>query len=354
MSVPGITKPVVASITGDLKQEHLEHQIGTVLRDSGYDNLSEVSDCLFSIDLSQSYWYEIGALLWLLLLLHRFKGYGNDVRLLLPDRKSKKGDDTWSFLQRWRFFQALAECVDDPLQILDPHQVPLLGIPGRYSPAWQETETGEELVLHSSRLLEITPYSLNSRDRSAPEDPVGYFLGKFSERVVINALSSLCGWDRGEAHTFVQNVIGEGVRNCSIHGNGTFLIVAMRVDARQLTLAIADNGNGIPVSIRANFASITSMSAKSDAELIRLFTDSDFLLESYAILLSVRPGITTVPGRSGMGLHYLKNTVLNHGGELRIRSGTACVDFQKKDDELKDDLLLSPGTLIRIRTPLVR
>src|ERR1039457_5165448 len=117
----------------ELTQSLLETRIRHALDVSGYPSLDTVNGQLISIDLTQCFWYDLGSLLWLLMLLNRLKQRGNDLELLLPERNSPKGEGTWSFLHRWRFFHALAEFVDDPLNLLPLEQAASLNVPGKYS-----------------------------------------------------------------------------------------------------------------------------------------------------------------------------------------------------------------------------
>ena len=144
----------------------------------------------------------------------------------------------------------------------------------------------------------------------------------------------------------MQRVLYEGVLNSVIHGEGTFANVSMNLDAKNLTMAICDNGVGIPQVLRTAFKQ-----RGSDSELIRYFTEPDMILDSRLIEMSTEGGLTSKAERKGMGLYYLKSLVLNEGGELRIRSGNACVDFTRSKVIDKDNMINSPGTMIRISAP---
>ena len=121
----------------------------------------------------------------------------------------------------------------------------------------------------------------------------------------------------------------------------------MRLDAKNLTLVICDNGIGIPKVLRTAFKQ-----KGSDAELIKYFTEPDMILDSRLIKISVEKGVTSKPEREGWGLYYLKSLVLSQGGELRIRSGGACVDFTESQTVDYDHMINSPGTMMRILAPL--
>lgn len=178
---------------------------------------------------------------------------------------------------------------------------------------------------------------------------------KFYDKVTISALGQLCGWDLSHAKTFLHRILREGLLNSLLHSEGSFSNISMRIDKKNLTVAISDNGVGIPAVLRYAFKQSSahkSLLKSSDVELIKYFTHPKIVLDSHLIKLSVEKGTTSKPERSGIGLYYLKSFVIAHGGELRIRSGRGCVDFKKSKTEVKDNLFNSSGTMLRIQTPL--
>jgi signal transduction histidine kinase len=184
------------------------------------------------------------------------------------------------------------------------------------------------------------------------------FIERVREPVIVDAISTRCGWDRSLTRTFFQRVVREGVDNALLHGKGTFANVAMRMDEKNLTLVVCDNGVGIPEVMRRAFKESDAEQYKSllrgsDVELIKFFTQPELIVDSRLIKHATQEGTTSRPERKGLGLYYLKSIVLNHGGELRIRSGKACVDFTPLDTTTEyDNMLESPGTMLRILTPL--
>jgi anti-sigma regulatory factor (Ser/Thr protein kinase) len=179
-------------------------------------------------------------------------------------------------------------------------------------------------------------------------------LSKYADRILIAALAELCGWAPLEVTKFVQLVISEGMRNSMIHAAGSFALVSMRVDPKNLTVAIGDNGVGIPETLRVAYKRTKDRKdvvERSESELIKLFTQPEIVMESHLIKAAFKKGTTSAEGRKGVGLFYLKNTVLEYDGTLRIRSGRACVDFSSRGDECRDDMLSSPGTTLRITAP---
>lgn len=297
-------------------------------------------------DLSGSYWHDLGTLLWLVSLLHKLKRQGNELQLVLPEPEEGKGERVWDFLIRWRFFETLSYCVDDPVNLLLPHQVPFMMKHSRYTVPRGLDQHGQETVLHSLRILEITTLRTGS-EMPYDETLLGTFLQKYYDRIMISALGQLCGWDYSLTRVFIQRVLREGILNSALHSKGSFANISMLLDAKNLTLAISDNGIGIPEVLRSAFEQ-----KGSDVDLIKYFTEPDMILDSRLIRISVERGATSMPERKGWGLYYLKSLVLSQGGELRIRSGRACVDFTESTVTDYDDMLASPGTTMRIVAPL--
>jgi len=181
------------------------------------------------------------------------------------------------------------------------------------------------------------------------------FLKKYNDKIIISAFSQLCGWDLSITKNFFHRVIKEGIQNSFLHSGGTFSNTSMLLDVKNLTLVVCDNGIGIPRVLREAFSQSDShktLIKSSDVDLIKYFTDPDLVIDSRWIKYSVQKGITSRKDREGLGLYYLKSLVLEQGGELRIRSGRACVDFTTSGEESYDDMIDSPGTMLRIRTPL--
>ncbi len=74
--------------------------------------------------------------------------------------------------------------------------------------------------------------------------------------------------------------------------------------------------------------------------------------DSDLIRMSTKGILPTKGKQIGKGLYYCKQTILDYGGELRIRSGRACVDFTYDGrEEPKDQLIRSSGTTLRIIFP---
>jgi hypothetical protein len=342
-----------------LKQLEFEEAIIEAMQERGINSLHEAGNRFFLFDLSESYWIDLGALLWLIPLLHRLRLQGSDIQLVFPEPDEGMGGKLWDALIRWQFFEALEQCVDDPANLLRLEQLPYLKRVSQYRRGEKGfDEFGKPVLLRTLQSFEIkTIITKVGRSPFEHETEHGQF-GQMDQSILAGALSSKCGWDPSVAKRFVGRVVREGIQNSFLHANGTFVNVAYRIDNTNLTLAISDNGAGIPQVLRTALgkAGIQDKLCKSsDAALINYFTEPEMILDvqdSSLIEFSTEEGVSSDPERSGVGLYYLKSQVLRQGGELRIRSGAACVDFTVKKQSARDGLPSSPGTLLRIIIPL--
>ena len=349
---------MTVSVDHDLKQDNLETTLMNAFGEAPYG----ITNRTIHLDLSKSYWYDLGVALWLISLLHKLQRQHNDVQLVLPDPShSTKATNLWGFLFRWRFFDALSICVTDASNLLPADQQQYLAQDSplrlRYSVESPHLvgEGREEAFRALRRLLEITAVGLVPNVIDENVDPLGTFLQNCNDRVLVTSISKHCGWQREQAEDFAERVVSEGVLNASFHhADGSFALVAMRLDLRWLTLVIADNGLGIPHALRSSAMKLKPQT--TDAELIEYYTDPDFVLASFTdseiIKLSTQSGVTSLEGRKGVGLYYLKKHVLDQHGELRIRSGRACVDFTSDGVDSSDTWPESPGTMLRVRLPI--
>ena len=335
-----------------MKQRDFEKEILDVIK---LRNLENIRSQFLIFDLSNTYWHDLGALLWLISLLHKLKKQSNDLQILLPEPVDEKGERVWDFLIRWRFFETLAVCVDAPVNLLKPEQVPHMKRESKYTLPTVHDEYGRNVMGHTLRILEMTTKIQPSESQTSTETDLSRFLQKYNDQIIIYALSQLCGWDTSLTMTYVQRVIREGLENSFAHSEGTFSNISMILDKKNLTLVICDNGIGIPKVLRNAFQSSDNhkdLLRSSDVDLIKYFTEPDLIIDSRLIKYSVEKGTSSKRERKGLGLYYLKSLVLSQGGELRIRSGRACVDFTKSGEQTYDNMIGSPGTMLRIQTPL--
>jgi hypothetical protein len=263
----------------------------------------------------------------------------------------------WSFLQRWRYFDILRECVDDPLNLLPKDQHEQLLITSKYSRAVGSNEDGETADLMSPGRVEISIVALNT-DRSVGSESTDTTIASYSDPLLRASLRKYCRWSHEDIDDFVTGIVPHTVRNLE-HSRGSFGLVATRIDSKWLTLAVIDNGIGIPALLREGLIS----GSKSDSDLIQLFADRELIEESIRsirdsdlVVASTERGVTTLTDperRRGLGLFYLKRGILSRGGELRIRSGSAEVTFDGADVQPFNDRLIACGTSIRVLLPVV-
>lgn len=341
------------------KQRVFDQTLNAVFRKLGISSIKDFRQRSVILDWSSTYYHDLGTLLWSVVLLHEFKKQDCRILLKLPNAEENMGERVWSFLKKWKFFEALNSCVDHPANLLSDAQLPWLGKESRYSTSMIVDPDGNVRQLYTGKLLEITNFLLQSESEATPpreeNQEVLAYVDRWKGKVVTVALKNLCGWSEDVADAFVMRVVSEGLFNSVVHAKGSFLLVAMKVDNKNLHLAVADNGKGVPDTLRSAFArssKLQNLVRKTDSELISYYTKADMILDSQLIRLSTRRGTSSQAARAGFGLYYLKKVVLDHGGELRIRSGRACVDFSSdKGEEPVDRLVKSPGTMLRILMP---
>jgi hypothetical protein len=152
----------------------------------------------------------------------------------------------------------------------------------------------------------MTTLTPDTRNISGEARAVDSLLGKYQDKILVAALSDLCGWDLALTKRFVQDVISEGMRNAFAHGRASFASVVMRLDKKYLAVAIGDNGVGIPRVLREAFEAAgraTELATFTDVDLIKYFTEPELiLLDSKVIELAVKKGVTSMGARQGLGL----------------------------------------------------
>jgi hypothetical protein len=351
----------------DLKQRHFDKYLKESLSAS---NLSNDISCLkqrkIIFDWSVTYYYDIGTLLWSLILFGQLKRQGCQLKLILPDIENsneadkKKALRVWSFLKRWKFFEALNDCVDHPANMLIDEQIKWISTPSIYGHAYRIDEDGNTQQVHRIGLLEIINFAIKRESNSVRSEDKEVklidYVNLCRSKIILKALSNLCGWSEDDAEKFVGKVIVECLRNASMHSTGNLILSAFNIDQKHMTFGIVDDGIGIPDTLRSAFrdnSNFNKLVEKKDSDLIIYFTQPEMILDSKLIKLAVRPGVTTTPEHAGDGLYYCKKMVLEKGGELRIRSGNACVEFNNEVGEKPTDgLVKSSCTALRVLIPV--
>lgn len=357
-SVTSASRSVVQIKCGStLKQRELDKRLTEAF--SRVPN-SSAMDLRVILDWSEVQFADLATLIWCLVFLDQLKSQGCDLALKLPDPNpvGSSGHRFWSFLIRWRFFDAL-QCVDHPANLLPDDQVDWLDMAPKYQISHRPDQDGNIQQAQTLRLLEICSFRLklgptvHSEEFRRAFDP---YVELWKKIVIIRALSNWCQWSEQDAHKFVAKTVVEFLENARDHSGGAWVLSGFNVDNKNLMLSVGDNGSGIPDTLRTalsqNKARKDQVEQMSDADLIRYFTAPKMILDSELIRVSTKGVIPTPEGRPGRGLYYCKQMILDNGGELRIRSGSACVEFLPNGKERPTDgLYKCMGTTIRVTIP---
>lgn len=359
-----------------LEQENLDKYLQTCLKEKGILDFNSLSNSLLIFNFSKTdSHYDLGALLWLIVVLNKLRKQGNNIKLIFPEPGTQNGDRIWSFLTRWRFFNALEKCVDDPVNLLAPNQIQYINRTGIYkkSGMWEEVDKNGVIHLrHTDRLLEIA--TLRPDFIGGWNDTIDNYLQLYYSDVLKQIFGKYCGWPEKITDDFVIKIIKEGLDNSFIHSRNDFTNISLSIDKENVIFSISDNGIGIPESLRLRYrltgVNDTLANEKDDDKLLMHFTKQEMIKETFLmqekfnndsnlINEATKLGVGA-KDRRGVGLFEMKMFILKSNGQLRIRSGKAMVDFYlteiKKDPKEKfyDDLLESPGTMIRAIIPIIK
>ncbi|MCX5819814.1 MAG: ATP-binding protein [Deltaproteobacteria bacterium] len=356
------------TLTGSyyFKQGVFENMLKEAFMLRGIKSLNECRQCHITIDWSSSYYYDLGVLLLSLIFFHQLKKQECQISIKLPSPAQSNGLRVWRFLKTWKFFEALNLCVDHPANVFSDAEISVLKDIPVYQSAHEIDRNGNIQQFFTGRLLEITNFLLKSdkesENISIKAQEVSTYINRWKNKVIALGIMNLCGWTSDDANSFVSQVIEEGLFNSLTHAAGTILLVAMNVDNKNLILTVADNGNGIPDTLRSALVhnpKLYALLEKSDSELIKYYTTPDMILnttpekvlDSGLIKFSTQKGVSSDQTKSGLGLYYLKEFVTSRMGELRIRSGSGLVDFSKPEEKTEDELFRMNGTMLRIIVP---
>lgn len=317
---------------------------------------------------------DFSTLLWALVFFDQLKRLGYKISILLPRFPDKGvegdgGDDAeriWSLLWRWNFFEAL-KCIDHLSNIIPEDELEWLDKgKKKYKKGYIEEPDGNLQQAYSHNLLEITSFKIKQKALMIAEDSkeeINLYKEVWKKELIIRALMNWCGWSDIDARRFVSKIVFALLENAEEHSGGSWILSAFNVDEKNLILCFADNGEGIPDTLRSIFNYIKHDELKkrlenwSDAKLITYFTKADMimdlveLVDSQLIRISTKGFLPTKGDQIGKGLYYCKDAILGYGGELRIRSGTACVEFDRNKERPTDDLVESNGTVFRVIIP---
>ena len=312
---------------------------------------------------------DLGALLYLICILNFLKAKGLQVNITLPESKEeatekdkKAVEKVRDFLKRWRFDDALEENVDMLQNLLPEHQQGYFESPLKhYKPRIETSPEGKIEPLISVRLMEIT--SLTEIDRKegrkiVSREKIEEYVKRLNHYTIRPIVAEALDFSDANVEQFSKVLIREGLLNTEEHPNATISLISMvrEPSLSYLVIAIVDNGEGIPDTIRnvyENDPDVKKVEIPSDADLI------DYAFDSRLIEYATQPMTTSKSARPdpnrGMGLYYLKTLSVDFGGYMIVRAGDASAQFKKEGDEIKrSDRRVSKwrGNLIKIFLPL--
>lgn len=312
---------------------------------------------------------DIGALLYLICILNFLKAKGLQVNITLPESKEEADEKdkeavgkVRDFLKRWRFGVALEENVGMLQNLLPEHQQGYFEGPLEYyKPRIETTPEGKIEPLISVRLMEIT--SLTETDRKegrkiVSREKIEEYVNRLNHYTIRRIVAEALGFSDAKVEQFGKVLIREGLLNTEEHPDATISLISMvrEPSFSHLVIAIVDNGDGIPDTIRdvyENDPSVKKVEIPSDADLINYAFDSHLIEYATQAMTTSKPHRPD-PNR-GMGLYYLKTLSADFGGYMIVRAGGASVQFKKEDDKIKRfDRQVSKwrGNLIKIFLPL--
>lgn len=235
-----------------------------------------IRNCQLVLDFSNVIYWDISALLWLVIALGHFQqrseaeNKGVRFRLLLPqpaledsdmnkmsnrDRDLLKSAD---YLRRWRFTEALRNLADDPNELLVTSQKGYFDDePRYYYPRMVTGPSGLIEQLISVRLVEIrnlVDFSTPAAYRQVKRELVEARLREFIKHAVVPILANQCGIEMDVANMFVTHLLLEGLENVLQHPNAAIGMFSIsRIGPDKLVLAIADNGDSICKTIYEHY-----------------------------------------------------------------------------------------------------
>jgi hypothetical protein len=380
---------IIVTADGHVKQRELDKALAAALAETKFADLNEIQDRLVRFDFTEAAWFDLSCLLWLITVFSRLRRQANVIELQLPRRPANEdsirraptnsraamrgAENLWSALLRWDFFDVLARCVDDPLNLLPPELHSALLRPSRYSRGERPEEATDSDFAESApagyksgRLLELSLIEIGAGYEASIDKTVA----DYNSTLVRNNLRYHMRWSETEIDDFTTIAVPHAVGNVS-HARGSFAIVASRADDKFLHFCVTDNGIGIPNLLREAMRD-QALAGTRDSALIEYFAGAELLddsLRSLAdmpyedsefVVASTAAGVGSDTSRRGFGLFYLKQLVLDKGGEFRIRSGKAMVTFDGRKSRRRkpsgealrvDGLIDSPGTSMRVMLP---
>ena len=234
------------------------------------------SHCRFVLDFSNVIYWDISALLWMVIALRHFQDRSVEedrhtvLKLRLPEPKDHgrpfadmlKADQNYArsadYLRRWRFIDALKNLADDPEEMLVESQRGYIsGEPVHYFPREIVGPAGLVDQLLSLRLAEIhnlVDLAVPLQHRRVSKERIETSVQDFIVHAVADVLHNQCGIAVDVANMFVTHLLYEGLENVLQHPNATIgMFSVSRTGADRLVLAIADNGDSICKTIYEHY-----------------------------------------------------------------------------------------------------
>lgn len=305
----------------------------------GVQRLSDIRNENIVLDFSRSHFIDLDAVHWLLNIVRILRQSDNSVQLRLPEVEAAADSNVWSFLIRWRFFDALSKVAGSASELLTDDQAPRIFDEPKYHEARRVDPYGRKLPLLTSRLLAIAGIYI---DRTLPIEPqLDAFVWPLRDVLLLNALAQTCDIDHETAGSLISFISEEAARNAILHAEGDYTLSSMQIiddelavilgKEPQLLIVISDNGMGIPDVLRHAVASgaVRETDLPEDhASLIKLFASKEVSIDSAFIAAATLQGTKGTPHSRGLGLHHLVQYAAELNADVVIRSGFAAVQFQ--------------------------
>lgn len=343
----------------------LDNAIANFCESANVDRVNAMHDTSVLFDFSHCWFIDLDAVHWLLNLIRALRvAPNNRVALRLPEIDWANQNNVWSFLIRWRFFDALSQVAGPASDFLSEEQAPHIFDAPKYRESIRHDAYGRPLPLLTSRFLAIAGAFV---DRTLPLEPqLAAFVSPVRDVLLLQALAQSCKISHDNAGTLISFIAEEGATNAILHADGDYTLTSMQIVDGDLSrllkckphlqIIISDNGLGIPDVLR-RAAAEGRISAKilpeDHAQLIELFASQEISVDSAIIAAATKPGVSGNPQKLGLGLHHLITYAADLGAEVLIRSGYAAVRFLNAEVARQYSRFTeSMGTVITVTIPL--
>lgn len=363
------------------------------------------------LDFSNIVFWELPAVLWLVVATDHYKQIGLPENVFLPNFRIKivlpkpniedeQFDELtkeeiskldWDllksadFLRRWKIKDALKNLSDDhkndPLEILfDDQKEYFLKKPYKF---YKATRIQKDIKSLSSELLSLNLVEIRNlvdfkrENRKIERHEIERLIDTFVTRAVCPVLINNCDISDKIANKFITHLLAEGIENAFLHPNasiGMFSISRDKIN-QTLTLVIADNGDPIPKTIYPHYFLVKqkeggneSLVEDYNADNLSNQTLGEIVIHATKEGVS-RIGLDKVKGldfeeaieylksipKRGEGLTHIRNcTTKDFGGTLKIETeglNTKCTTDSSEDSTGVSFLnrgIRLPGNLVEI------